>query len=82
MPNEPESSMVVSDAATTALATAESGKHSMNLMKKQMENISDVSDGVVCCCGGANLRHAGAADERDERSCEKSEGITRSFVFA
>jgi len=42
-----ESSMAVSDAATTALATAESGKHSMSLMKKQMENISDVSDEVV-----------------------------------
>ncbi|WP_458460303.1 methyl-accepting chemotaxis protein [Paenibacillus sp.] len=42
-----ESSMVVSDAATSTLATAESGKQSMTLMKKQMESISDVSGEVV-----------------------------------
>lgn len=42
-----ESSMIVSDAATSALITAESGKQSMTLMKKQMESISDVSGEVV-----------------------------------
>jgi len=42
-----ESSMVVSDAATSALATAESGKQSMTLMKTQMESISNVSGEVV-----------------------------------
>lgn len=42
-----ESSMVVSDAATSALATAESGKQSMTLMKTQMESISTVSGEVV-----------------------------------
>lgn len=42
-----ESSMVVSDAATSALATAESGKQSMSLMKTQMESISNVSGEVV-----------------------------------
>lgn len=42
-----ESSMAVSDAATSALTTAESGKQSMSLMKKQMEHISDVSGKVV-----------------------------------
>ncbi|WP_145146187.1 methyl-accepting chemotaxis protein [Paenibacillus xylanexedens] len=42
-----ESSMVVSDAATSALATAESGKQSMSQMKTQMESISNVSGEVV-----------------------------------
>ncbi|NMI07509.1 methyl-accepting chemotaxis protein [Paenibacillus sp. SZ31] len=42
-----ESSMIVSDAATSALATAESGKQSMTLMKTQMESISNVSGEVV-----------------------------------
>ncbi|WP_342571936.1 HAMP domain-containing methyl-accepting chemotaxis protein [Paenibacillus sp. FSL R5-0749] len=42
-----ESSMIVSDAATSALATAESGKQSMTLMKTQMESISHVSGEVV-----------------------------------
>ncbi|MEK4662378.1 HAMP domain-containing methyl-accepting chemotaxis protein [Priestia sp. FSL H7-0729] len=42
-----ESSMVVSDAATSALTTAESGKQSMTLMKTQMESISNVSGEVV-----------------------------------
>ncbi|MEO2261024.1 HAMP domain-containing methyl-accepting chemotaxis protein [Paenibacillus amylolyticus] len=42
-----ESSMVVSDAATSALSTAESGKQSMTLMKTQMESISNVSSEVV-----------------------------------
>ncbi|WP_258166110.1 methyl-accepting chemotaxis protein [Paenibacillus sp. PCH8] len=42
-----ESSMIVSDAATSALVTAESGKQNMTLMKKQMESISDVSGEVV-----------------------------------
>jgi len=42
-----ESSNVVSDAATTALATAESGQQRMMVMKKQMENISAVSGEVT-----------------------------------
>ncbi|WP_405158596.1 methyl-accepting chemotaxis protein [Paenibacillus sp. FSL H8-0283] len=42
-----ESSMVVSDAASSALSTAESGKQSMTLMKTQMESISNVSSEVV-----------------------------------
>ncbi|WP_440116561.1 methyl-accepting chemotaxis protein [Paenibacillus sp. QZ-Y1] len=42
-----ESSMIVSDSASSALATAESGKQSMTLMKKQMESISVVSGEVV-----------------------------------
>ncbi|KAA8747662.1 methyl-accepting chemotaxis protein [Paenibacillus sp. UASWS1643] len=42
-----ESSMIVSDAATSALATAESGKQSMTMMKTQMESISHVSGEVV-----------------------------------
>lgn len=42
-----ESSMVVSDAATSALSTAESGKQSMTMMKTQMESISNVSSEVV-----------------------------------
>ncbi|KLU52931.1 hypothetical protein EL84_11100 [Paenibacillus sp. VT-400] len=42
-----ESSMVVSDAASSALSTAECGKQSMTLMKTQMESISNVSSEVV-----------------------------------
>ncbi|WFR62886.1 hypothetical protein P9222_33145 [Paenibacillus amylolyticus] len=42
-----ESSIVVSDAATSALATAESGKHNMAWMRTQMESISNVSGEVV-----------------------------------
>ncbi|PYE47255.1 HAMP domain-containing protein [Paenibacillus barcinonensis] len=42
-----ESSNVVSDAATAALATAESGQQRMAVMKKQMENISEVSGEVT-----------------------------------
>lgn len=42
-----ESSMIVSDAATSALSTAESGKQSMTMMKTQMESISNVSSEVV-----------------------------------
>ncbi|PZT52166.1 methyl-accepting chemotaxis protein [Paenibacillus silvae] len=42
-----ESSNVVSDAATSALATAESGQQRMTVMKRQMENISEVSGEVA-----------------------------------
>ncbi|MDP9702368.1 methyl-accepting chemotaxis protein [Paenibacillus intestini] len=42
-----ESSNVVSDAATMALTTAESGQQRMTIMKKQMENISAVSGEVT-----------------------------------
>ncbi|WP_145332972.1 methyl-accepting chemotaxis protein [Paenibacillus xylanexedens] len=42
-----ESSNVVSDAATMALTTAESGQQRMTVMKKQMENISAVSGEVT-----------------------------------
>lgn len=42
-----ESSMAVSDAATSALTTAQTGKLSMSRMKEQMQSISKVSDEVV-----------------------------------
>lgn len=42
-----ESSMAVSDAATSALTTAQTGKLSMSRMKEQMQSISAVSDEVV-----------------------------------
>lgn len=42
-----ESSNVVSDAAAAALTAAESGQQRMTVMKKQMENISEVSGEVT-----------------------------------